>query len=126
MKRIRVLIVDDHSANLRVLAAQCRAWGMEVAEDSDPLLALKRLERGERFDLALLDADMPFLDGRSLAEAIQGLRLPDTLSLILVGSASNRVPAPPSPAHFVAEICKPVRRYLLAIALFLGVTRQGL
>jgi nitrogen-specific signal transduction histidine kinase len=122
----RVLIVDDHSANVRVLAAQCRAWGMEVAEDSDPLLALKRLERGEHFDLALLDADMPFLDGRSLAEAIQGLRLPDTLSLILVGSASNRVPAPPSPAHFVAEICKPVRRYLLAKALFLGVTRQGL
>jgi CheY-like chemotaxis protein len=119
----RVLIVDDHASTLRVLASQCRAWGMEVIEDTDPLLALKRFEQGERFDAALLDADMPCLDGRALANAIRGMHLPDDTGLILMGNGARRASAAPPSAPFVAELAKPVRRASLAKGLFLGLTR---
>jgi signal transduction histidine kinase len=117
----RILIVDDHASSLRVLATQCRAWGMEVSEDTDPLLALKRLERGERFEVALLDADMPCLDGRALAAAIRGMGTAAGMALVLVNGSSVAPPSAP-PHQFVAELIKPVRQAALAKALFQGVS----
>ena len=119
----RILIVDDHASSLRVLATQCRAWGMEVSEDTDPLMALQRFERGERFDMALLDADMPCLDGRALAAGIRSMGTAATagLALLLVNGTSV-APASAPPDQFVAVLSKPVRRAALAKALFQGVT----
>lgn len=121
----RVLIVDDHASSLRVLANQCRAWGMEVGEETDPLLALKRFERGEHFDAALLDADMPCLDGRALADAIRALLPRGDVGLLLVGADTARGVSTSPSAPFVAELGKPVRRALLAQSLFRGLGNRG-
>ena len=86
-------------------------------------MALQRFERGERFDMALLDADMPCLDGRALAAGIRSMGTAATagMALLLVNGASV-APASAPPDQFVAVLSKPVRRAALAKALFQGVT----
>jgi two-component system sensor histidine kinase/response regulator len=71
---LRVLIVDDNAVNRRILVEQVTRWHMvPVAVDNgqaalDTLSAAAR--EGEPFALVLLDANMPALDGFSVAEEI--------------------------------------------------------
>ena len=110
---LRVLIVDDNETNRRILMAQTRSWGMTpTAVDSGPA-ALQLLAQGGNFDLALLDCQMPGLDGEKLAAQIK--RRPGTgrLPLLLLSSAGRR----PTPGLFAASLAKPVKPALLLAAL---------
>ncbi len=66
-----VLIVDDNATNRRILVAQTARWGMVPRETASPLEALAWVERGDRFDVALVDLQMPELDGTDLAMRFQ-------------------------------------------------------
>jgi two-component system, sensor histidine kinase and response regulator len=74
LRDLRVLIVDDHETNRRILHKQLTSWGMrdDMAENGaealDLLLAAP--ESGEAYDLAVLDMQMPEMDGIKLARAI--------------------------------------------------------
>ena len=64
----RVLVVDDNATNRRVLALQTGQVGHACrATPSRPREALRWLDGGERFDLAILDMHMPEMDGLALA-----------------------------------------------------------
>jgi signal transduction histidine kinase/CheY-like chemotaxis protein len=84
----RVLIVDDHSANRRMLSLQCDAWGMDCEATGSSETALEWIREGRRFDLALLDHLLPRMDGLMLAEAIRGQLPPEALKIVLLSSAS--------------------------------------
>jgi signal transduction histidine kinase/CheY-like chemotaxis protein len=75
LRGIGVLIVDDNATNRRILTEVVIGWGMRpaVAENALAALELMKLERsaGTGFPLALLDAQMPTVDGFALAQAIQ-------------------------------------------------------
>ena len=82
----RVLIVDDNAINRKILSMQVRSWGMEpVVVDSGPQ-ALKRIRRGQEFHLALLDMQMPEMDGLTLAAEIHTISGAETLPLIMLTS----------------------------------------
>jgi len=71
---LNVLVVDDNAVNRRILVEQVTRWQMvPVAVDSGRA-ALEALtsaaQAGEPFALVLLDANMPDLDGFSVAEEI--------------------------------------------------------
>ena len=66
----RILIVDDLEVNRRILGRQLVAWGAVVQTAGSGSEALGVLERGEVFDLAVLDMQMPEMDGIQLAEEI--------------------------------------------------------
>ena len=83
----RVLIVDDNDTNRRILRMTAADWGMSVVDSASPLEALARIERGERFDLAVLDYFMPEMDGVALAAAIRRHRDHVALRLLLLSSA---------------------------------------
>lgn len=68
MKR-RVLVVDDDAPILEVLEMRLVAMGFDVTATSDPHRALGAVE-SERFDLALVDLRMEFMDGIALMEAV--------------------------------------------------------
>ncbi|MFP2934119.1 ATP-binding protein, partial [Pyxidicoccus sp. 3LG] len=55
----RVLIVDDNAVNRRLLGRQLQAWGIEPTETASGTEALSRLQAGARFDVALIDHQMP-------------------------------------------------------------------
>ncbi len=58
-----MLIVDDNASNRRILTLQTRSWGMQPMEAATPDEALEMIRRGDAFDLAILDMQMP-RDGR--------------------------------------------------------------
>jgi PAS domain S-box-containing protein len=85
----RVLIVDDNAANREVLIHQTLSWGMIPYAVDSGIEALVCIERGDPFDLAILDVRMPDLDGISLASKIQDLRDIQKLPLILLTSLGD-------------------------------------
>ncbi len=72
----RILIVDDNRTNLEVLINILKSWEVghvvsaEGAEQACDLLK-EASERGEPFDLAILDMQMPSVDGAELSESIR-------------------------------------------------------
>ena len=62
-----MLIVDDNATNRHILAAQTESWGMLPRETELPAEALEWIRRGDPFDLAILDMQMPDMDGLALA-----------------------------------------------------------
>ena len=59
----RVLIVDDNATNREILSRQTSSWGMHPEAHETPAEALIRLRRGEEYDVAVLDMQMPGMDG---------------------------------------------------------------
>jgi two-component system sensor histidine kinase/response regulator len=71
---LRVLVVDDNDVNRRILLRQLSTWEIvcsAVSSGAEALAALEGAVRdGQRFDLILLDAVMPRMDGFDLAKRI--------------------------------------------------------
>jgi PAS domain S-box-containing protein len=75
LRDLRVLIVDDHETNRTVLEHLLSSREMQVQQAVNALdaLGLMRAEaaRGRTFDLAILDMQMPGMDGLELARCIK-------------------------------------------------------
>jgi len=87
----RVLFVDDNATNRRILTLQTESWGMLPQSTGDPTEALSWVERGEPFDVAVLDMQMPDMDGLMLAEAIRQTRDAQMLPLAILTSMGKPV-----------------------------------
>ncbi|WP_143536940.1 PAS domain-containing protein [Rubricoccus marinus] len=86
----RVLIVDDNVVNREILLRLSRKWGMTpLAVPSGPD-ALRALDNEEPFDLALLDMQMPEMDGLDLA-TIMSARPGPTPVMMLLTSINRKV-----------------------------------
>ena len=65
VKRKRVLLVDDNQVNLKLASELIRLWGHEVVEADHGSKAME-LYQQQKFDLIILDIQMPDIDGTSL------------------------------------------------------------
>ena len=72
LQGVRALIVDENATNRAISRHYLRIWGLETDSAATASAALQTLERaaeeGRAFGLALLDFDMPHMDGMELAE----------------------------------------------------------
>jgi signal transduction histidine kinase/DNA-binding response OmpR family regulator/HPt (histidine-containing phosphotransfer) domain-containing protein len=91
---LRVLIVDDNATNRRVLAKQVAPWATSTRSAEDGPEALRALraaaQAGEPFDAAVLDMQMPGMDGLELARRIKGDPKISAVRLILLTSTGQR------------------------------------
>lgn len=111
----RVLIVDDNDTNCRIMALQTKAWGMESVVFKAPLEALKTIQRGAAFDVAIIDYQMPEMDGMTLSTEIRKLRNEQKLPIVLASSLNPDTITPNKP--FSAFLLKPIRASQLYNAL---------
>jgi PAS domain S-box-containing protein len=85
-----ILVVDDNATNREVLTTQLRAWGVRVEKASDGLGALQVLMRavaaGDPFQTAILDMQMPGMDGATLAWAIRANATLKAIRLVMLTS----------------------------------------
>src|SRR3989475_345079 len=90
----RMLIVDDNQTNRRILREMLAAEGIKVDEAStaaDGLVALRgAATKKARFDLAILDVQMPDMDGFQLATAVRGDKAIARTNLLMLTSAGQR------------------------------------
>ncbi len=90
---LRVLIVDDNATNRQILRHQIVAWKMQrgSAASGHEALRILRLaaESGKPYDVALLDMQMPEMDGLSLAQAIKADPLLARTRLIILTSLGH-------------------------------------
>jgi signal transduction histidine kinase/CheY-like chemotaxis protein/ligand-binding sensor domain-containing protein len=118
----RILIVDDNRTNRRVLSHLLHGWGVAAEEAAGGDEALKRLRDGDRtgqpFDAAILDYQMPGMNGIDLAGHIRADHAIRKTSLLFLSSALDRDHRDAiKQLDFVAAFQKPVRQATLRRAL---------
>ncbi len=114
----RVLVVDDYATNRRILYDFLSCRDMEVITVSSGAEALAWLGGGGTCDVAILDMQMPEMDGAHLAEKI---RVHDEhVPLILLSSIGHL--SPDQRRHFDRLMTKPVKLKSLLRHLFMLVT----
>jgi len=90
----RVLVVDDNQTNRRILHEMLAAEGMKVDEVATAAEGLEALRRAERkrapYHLAILDVQMPDMDGFQMASVVRGERALASTRLLMLTSAGQR------------------------------------
>ena len=80
---IRVLVVDDHEINQLVAYELLESAGFSVAVAGDGKTAIEKLTSGgERFDVVLMDVQMPEMDGIEATRRIRQVPALKTLPII--------------------------------------------
>jgi len=104
----RVLIVDDNPTNRHILRRQAESWGMLARETAYPAQAVEWIGQGDPFDLAVVDMQMPDIDGVTLAAEIRRFRDARSLPLVMLTSLGSREEILGS-MEFAACLTKPVK-----------------
>jgi signal transduction histidine kinase/CheY-like chemotaxis protein len=91
LQGVRVLVVDDNRTNREIMREQMSGWGMDVVCVDNAVQALASMstatDDGQPFALALLDMDMPDMNGIQLAQALQAQHELAATRLILLTSS---------------------------------------
>ncbi len=80
----KILIVDDEPINQQVLANHLARVNYDFVQAFNGEEALQIIDRGEKFDLVLLDIMMPKLSGYEVCKRIREKFLPSELPVIMV------------------------------------------
>ena len=92
VSKLNILIVDDNKTNLYVLRSQLKIWGANVTEASSGQQALlacqQRLEEpnSSLFDIAILDMQMPNMDGIELGGLMKNNEELASIKLVMMTS----------------------------------------
>jgi PAS domain S-box-containing protein len=116
----RILIVDDNATNRRILVKQALSWGMEPQAAASAVEAIDLVRHAHPFDVAILDMQMPDMDGARLASELRKYRDRAALPLVLLTSVGQRQRAAgegEGEGAFSAWLNKPIKPAALLEAL---------
>jgi CheY-like chemotaxis protein len=100
--------VDDNATNRQILTLQAESWNMLPQAAESGFEALEWLRKGENFDLAILDMQMPGMDGLTLAIEIRKQSQGQQLPLVMLTSMGK--PETQSQVDFAAFLNKPIKQ----------------
>ena len=112
LQGVKVLIVDDNATSLNILLQLVTRWGMHAAAAENGAMALQMLHsaaQNDPYDMAIVDMQMPEMDGLELARAIDSdptiASMPRVLLTSVVFSAD---PDATYKAGYLCNLNKPV------------------
>ncbi len=128
---IKILIVDDNQTNSIILNNALRKVGFDVFMelDSSKALALfKEAEKkGEPFEIAVLDLQMPILSGYKLAHHIRSAGLKSSsIPLLAYASSTEKIAQKCKESGFDGFLTKPTRKPIIlrTLARLLGKSQN--
>ena len=118
-KSLRILVVDDNETTLEILGRLLERWGHQVDTAPSGPDALRRIaDHQTGYDVAIVDSDMPGMDGLAVAKRIRADPRAPATGLLLLGSAGLDSPGRDRSAPGIdGWLTKPVRRADLRQAL---------
>ncbi|MEH1873557.1 response regulator [Nostoc sp.] len=123
----RLLVVDDNTTNRKIIYHQATRWGMQVDEAASAATALEAIQEAAKeknlYDVAVIDMQMPEIDGMSLGEQIKANSAIASLPLIMLTSTNQRDEIQRAlEIGFAAYLVKPIKasRLLDTIMTILG------
>jgi CheY-like chemotaxis protein len=122
LKGQSVLVVDDNETSRWVLGKQLDAWGMDISEAASGLEATALVESGARFDVALVNMEMPHMTGEELAISLERSRSARPIPLILVSAPRWKLCRTDL---FSAVLAKPIMSDRLRDALVVAMWPEG-
>lgn len=117
MTMARALLIEDHPANLQLMAYLLKAFGHTWVAETDGESGARAAERGE-FDIVLCDLHLPVLDGYAVLKRIKaraGGRAVPVVAVTAFAMAGDRervlaagfdgyIPKPIEPETFVSQV----------------------
>ncbi len=122
LHNVRILIVDDNATGREILSVRLTSWGMRPTEAPDAASGiqalLQALEENDPFPIAILDMQMPDVDGEMLGRTIKADKRLAATRLVMMTSMGSRDDA----RHFhligfAAYLTKPTRHQKLKSVL---------
>ena len=107
-----ILVVDDNDRNRQILEHQLQSWQMNCIAAASGFQALEILKRITTIDAAIMDMQMPEMDGLMLARSIREIPSCKKMPLILLSSLGRTEQSSDSKV-FAAQLSKPVRPSIL-------------
>jgi len=121
LRGVRVLIADDNDSSRSALVRQLSTWGAQVFEASNGREALEVLESadvsGSPIHTAILDFQMPEMNGLEVAEAIRAHALLRYVRLILLTGIGHNPSFDAEENGFAGVLTKPARKHDLVRCL---------
>ncbi len=126
---VRVLIVDDNATNREILNTRLASWGMRPLEAQDGPGALQALNRAldekDPCRIAVIDMQMPGMDGESLGRIIQAdKRLAETRMVMLTSLGTRGDARRFLEIGFASYLIKPIRHQELKAVLSLALRNR--
>jgi two-component system, sensor histidine kinase and response regulator len=130
LKGVHLLVVDDNKTHREILRRQASSWGMLGDCAPNGAEALSTLRRkaagGEPYGLAVIDMQMPEMDGMALVQAIKAdPAIAATGLVLLIPLSGQRAAAKLREAGVASWLTKPVKQSRLLNALLAAVAETG-
>ncbi|MGZ3502639.1 MAG: response regulator [Gemmatimonadaceae bacterium] len=130
LRGLEVLVVDDNATNRRILDEILRSWGMRPTLAEGGLAAITALdyalEAGKPFPLAIIDFQMPDIDGFGLAGRIKARPELATTMIMMLSSVGNQGDGVRCRELGIESyLTKPVRQSLLLEAVLSILAMKG-
>ena len=130
LRGLRVLIVDDHEVNRRVLEEQVTQWGLQARSLAAPQEVIPAMRAahagGAPYQFVLLDYQMAVMDGATLADHIRADPEIGQAALIMLTSVGHWTEVRQMEGASVdASLVKPVRQLHLLNALLVAWSKRS-
>ncbi len=124
----KALIVDDNKTNRRILKVQTETWGMVPHEYDSPAAVLEDLKKGAKFDIAILDYQMPVMDGLSLAAELRKNKNTKSIPIVILTSLGKRDTLIDyenlNLSAFITKPIKHIQLYETLVSIFSGSRKE--
>lgn len=131
---MKLLVVEDNSVNQLVITKMLKKLGLKHDLTENGAEALNKLQGGERYDLILMDCEMPVMDGYEATHAIRELEksaaLPPVRIIALTANVMKEQQEKCLQAGMNGHLAKPLTlrdlKACLADSTHLGAASAGL